>query len=173
MLYLIFLILVMVVLGTMVWAGFSAAPFVPTFKKGLKAGVRLAAIGPGEKVCDLGCGDGRWLLETAQSTSAGKIVGFEISLIPLFIAWLRILFSPARFRISLRYQSFYRANLSEFDVVFGFLIPRIMPRVEKLLLKNLKPGARFVSYVFKLPNLEPEKIIKTSPTSPSIYLYRF
>ena len=47
-----FLIIILLVFGTMVFAGFSAAPWVPSFKKDLILAISAAGIKPGETVYD-------------------------------------------------------------------------------------------------------------------------
>jgi hypothetical protein len=49
-----------------------------------------------------------------------------------------------------------------------------MPKVEKKLLAELKPGAKIVCYGFKLPTWKPAKVIDLKPKdkrSSNIYLY--
>ena len=69
------------------------------------------------------------------------------------IAVLRTIRYPSA---KIKLASFWRAPLSSADVVFVFLIPRFMARLEAKLKRELKPGARAVSYVFKLPNKKPK-----------------
>lgn len=55
-------------------------------------------------------------------------------------------------------------------------MPNVMAKLESKLQRELKPGARVVSYAFKLPNLAPEKIIETDDKNRElnkIFVYRF
>src|SRR5579863_2834137 len=54
------------------------APYVASPAKVVDRMLELASIRPGETVYDLGCGDGRILIEAAQKYKA-KAVGIEIS----------------------------------------------------------------------------------------------
>src|SRR3989344_4840690 len=173
MLYLIPLLVIIVILLTMVWAGFSAAPWLPTFGRDLKLAVELAGIQAGETVYDLGCGDGRFLFSAAKQTHAGQLIGFEISLLPFFIAWTRKLFSPNSARVKIKFKNFYKADFTKVDVVYCFLMPRVMPKLERIIAPQMKPGARLVSYSFKLSGKAPEKVFKQNEKSLPIYLYRF
>ena len=156
----------------MIWAGFSAAPWVPSWKKDIKQILELSQIKSGEVVYDLGCGDGRWLFAVAKNTAAKKVVGLEISLPLYLLTRIKILFSSYP-QIQIKYQNLYRADFKDADVVLCFLMPRAMKKLKTKLLKSLKPGARLVSYTFSLPGVNPEKISRISPKSIPIYLYRF
>ena len=54
------------------------APFVPTSRATLKKMMRLAKIKHGERVYDLGCGDGR--LVRAAAEAGATATGYEVSL---------------------------------------------------------------------------------------------
>lgn len=164
----------MAVFGTMFWAGFSGAPYLPTSKKKLKAALALAEIKAGEIVGDLGCGDGRFLFLASRETPARMVIGWEISLLPYLASMIKKLF---RFRHSrkviIHYASFYQADFSQLDVIYCFGLPRVMKKLEPKLLRELKPGSRLVSYAFSLPNLQPAKTIKLTKNSPTLFLYKF
>lgn len=53
------------------------APFVPSPMPVVKAMVELAALQPGETVCDLGCGDGRLLVACAEAMPGTHLIGYE------------------------------------------------------------------------------------------------
>ncbi len=63
---LIIYIILVIFVGTAAYAGFSAAPWLPSRKKDVNRMVKFANIQPGDNVYDLGCGDGR-LLAAAKS----------------------------------------------------------------------------------------------------------
>ena len=171
-LYFIVLILFVLIFGTMIWASLSAAPWLPSWKKDVLAVVKSIEIKSTDIVYDLGCGDGRWLFAVAKTTPAKEIVGFEISL--LFYVWCRIkiLFSSYP-HLKVKYQDLFKADLSQADVVFCFLLPRTMIKIKDKLEKEMKPNSLFVSYTFTLPGHQPEKTFKVSQKSLPIYFYRF
>lgn len=161
------------VFGTMAWAIFSAAPWVPAFKKDLLVAIRQADIKPGEIVCDLGCGDGRFLLLAARNTPARKVIGYEISFLPWLMSLVAALFSGALKRISVKFANFFTTDLSKADVVYCFLTPPAMKKLEPKLKKELKSGARLISYSFKLPNTPADKIVRKNEKSLPFFIYRF
>ena len=168
----IFFILIILIFGTMLWAGFSAAPWVPSLKKDISRVIESAQIKPGETVFDLGCGDGRWLIAIAKKTKADRIVGFEISL--LMYAWsrIKILFNNYP-QIEIKYKNLFKTDLSQADVILCFLMPRAMKKLENKFKTEMKPGSRLVSYAFSLPGYKPEKVNRISEKSLPVYVYRF
>ena len=54
----------------------SMAPYVPTPAAGVAAAMRLAALGPDDIFADLGCGDGRLVVEAARTCRLS--IGIEL-----------------------------------------------------------------------------------------------
>ncbi|MDO8582103.1 MAG: 50S ribosomal protein L11 methyltransferase [bacterium] len=134
-------------------AVFTGAPFLPTGKKYVEEMVDLAALQPNERFVDLGSGDGRLVIAAAQR--GANAVGYEINPFLVAIARFRIWYSGVGDRATIRWQSFWSADFRAADVISIFGITGIMPRLEKKLSVELRPGARVVSYIFSLPNWKP------------------
>ncbi|MBI3956911.1 MAG: class I SAM-dependent methyltransferase [Candidatus Kerfeldbacteria bacterium] len=168
---LLVLVAVVLVFGTAAWAGLRAAPWVPTRERDIRRMLDLAELKRGERLVDLGCGDGRVLTFAARDYGA-LATGYEISLLPYLVAKLRCLFHPSLQRqLDVRYRDFYRVSLSEADVVFCFLTPMAMKRLKTKFVQELKPGARVVSYAFALTELPGVVAQKPDKTQATAYLY--
>ncbi len=142
---------------------FRGAPFVPTMANTVEEMIKSAQIKPGEKLVDLGSGDGRILIAAAK---AGAIAhGYEIN--PLLVLWSRYKIKKAglKERAFVHWKNFWLVNFSEYDVVTLFGITGIMQRLESKLKTELKPGSRVISNIFKFPNWQSTK-------QGSIYIYR-
>ncbi|MFA6304792.1 MAG: class I SAM-dependent methyltransferase [Patescibacteria group bacterium] len=170
---LIFTIIFIIVIGSMIRAGFLGAPWVPTFKKTTLASITLAKIKPGEIVYDLGCGDGRWLKRAASLSQARQLIGYEISILPYWLAKLNFFISSNRSRLRVLCKNYFFEDLKDADVIYCFGLPEVMNKLEPKLEKELKPGARLVSYAFKLPHKEPAQVLRLSNHSQPIYLYQY
>ncbi|RJP35574.1 MAG: hypothetical protein C4527_00555 [Candidatus Omnitrophota bacterium] len=129
-----------------VYAFISGAPYLPTDISTLLKMLKLAQIRPGEKVCDLGCGDGR-LLRAAADLGA-QTEGFELSIFLFLLARLHG-------NGNIHYKNFWNADVSYADVIFIYQQPRAMNRIEKHIWPNLKSGCRVIVNTFPFPNLEP------------------
>jgi len=111
----------------------------------------VADVQEGELVYDLGCGDGRVVVALANNSPAELIVGYEVSLIPYIWSRLRIIFLGLSKRIDVRYGDFLNRDLSSADVIFCFLTPMAMKRLQPKFEKELKKGTRIISYSFHIP----------------------
>jgi 2-polyprenyl-3-methyl-5-hydroxy-6-metoxy-1,4-benzoquinol methylase len=125
------------------------APFVPTHQRRVARMVELSGILPGQKSADLGSGDGRIVIAMARAGATAQ--GYEIN--PFLVWWSRwkIRRSGLQDQAFIHFGSFWGKNLSEFDVVTLFGTTHIMKGLERKLKKELKPGARVISYVFAFP----------------------
>lgn len=122
----------------------------------------FADIVPGETVYDIGSGDGR-ILRAAADSRAGRLIGFEISwiLVAVSILWNRL----AGKRIDIRAQDFWKHDFSDADVIFCFLLPGAMDRIEREIWPQLKPGSRLVSRAFSM------KVEEKKSSDDGIFLY--
>lgn len=130
----------------------TGAPFVRSNKKAVDAMMRLSNIKKGAKVYDLGSGDGTLLFRAAALGATA--VGLEIN--PFLVVWSRIrtLFSHHQSHVRVKWQNFWRADLHDADIVFVYLLPWRMEKLETLLKTQCKPGTRIVSNSFIFPTLK-------------------
>lgn len=133
-----------------VYALLFGAPYVPIPKYGLDKIIEYANIKSGQKTVDLGSGDGRIMIAMAK---AGAIVyGYEIN--PLLVWWTKrkIKKEGLEGKAFVYLKSFWNEDLSSFDVVILFGVRKIMKRLEEKLDKELKPGAKIISFGFSFPD---------------------
>jgi len=169
--YIFLLILILLVFGTALYAGFRAAPWLPVFKKDIERIIKLADVQDGDLVYDLGSGDGRIVVALANNTEAELIVGYEVSIIPYLWSRLRILFLGLSKQVEIRYGDFLNRDLGPANVIFCFLTPMAMKRLQPKFAKELKPGTRVVSYSFHIPKWQP--VIKDQPDDYSMPIFKY
>jgi predicted RNA methylase len=58
--------------------GWETAPYLPTPPEIVRRMLKIARVGPGDVVYDLGCGDGRILIMAVKEFGADGAVGYEI-----------------------------------------------------------------------------------------------
>jgi len=163
-------IIIIVLLGSFAWAGLSAAPWVPCKSNDLEQLIKLANLKPTDVFVDLGAGNGKTVIAAAH---AGAIAhGYEISLIPYLIARLKILFLPKniRSRVFFHYKSLWKVDLSKFNCIYIFLMPKIFPRLIKKIKTECKIGTKIICYVWPLSDLS-EKNVFQEKNRPKIYFY--
>lgn len=146
-------------------------PFVPTSGRIVKYIISIADLKKGEKVYDLGCGDGRFLVAAQKKTSM-QAVGFENALLPYLLAKLRKFITKAEININMK--NFFRADLSKADVIYCYLGPEVMPRVGEKIKNECGKGTRVYSNSFSINTLKPEKIWTRDKKNrlPTIYYYK-
>lgn len=146
---------------------------IPAHKKGIAKALELADIKPNEKFYDLGCGDGRVLVEAVKKYNC-RGVGYELMLPYLLLAKARAKLSGKSEKIDLRLKNIFQSDIENADVVFCFLSPGLMQKMSKYLkTKKLKKEARIISYAFRINDMEPVKKISQSEENWNIYLYKF
>ncbi len=128
----------------------TGAPFVPSTGPTANMMIELAKIKKGSKVYDLGSGDGR-LLKLAANRGA-YATGFEIN--PYLVLFTKIwfYFSPYRKLVKVHWSNFWKADFHDADVVFVYLLPWKMEKLEKTLRSKLKKGSLIVSNSFVFPD---------------------
>ncbi len=136
----------------------TGAPFVPSTKNTAASMIRLAKLKKRMKVYDLGSGDGR-LLELAKQQGADSI-GYEINPFLVLLSRLR--------GHTVYWKNFWQANLSDADVVFVYLLPWRMDKLERFLMSQLKPGTLVISNSFIFPGW---KILRKDTTNHA-YVFR-
>lgn len=161
----------MVLLLSVGYASLSFAPWVPSRKRDLKKIFQLADLKPGEIFYDLGCGNGRLAIYAAKNFQA-QAIGLELALPLYFVCAIRKLFIRNK-NLHFKLKNLFKKNLSDADVIYLFGMPyKLKTKLKEKLERELKPGARVITYAFPFPDWQPEIVDKPSERNISIYLYR-
>ena len=133
----------------------------------------LAGVKKNDLIYDLGSGDGRVLIAAAKKYGA-RGVGFEIDAGLVKLARENARREGVERLVEFRQQDFLSANLSPASLVTLYLSYDGNLAVREQLNRQLKPGARVVSYTFDMGDWPP-KIAETyrdaSGDSHSLYLW--
>lgn len=165
----IILLVLLAVFATTGIAAASFAPWVPMRKKDLARALKLADLQPGEVFYDLGCGDGRVVLEAAKIDGV-KAVGVELAMPMYVICLLRKVLSKSRARF--RYGNLFHQSLADADVIYVFGMPAsLADRLKKKIEAECRPGTRIISYVFLITGWTPESHDRPTETDNSLYRY--
>jgi len=118
--------------------------------------LRLAAVSPNDTVYDLGCGDGRIVIECAKTYGA-RAVGFDYD--PRLIQQATENARNANVGSLVRFErcDLFDVSLCEATVVTLYLSPTINSHLGRKLLRELRPGSRVVSCVFEMGDWRPDK----------------
>ncbi|MDG7022967.1 MAG: class I SAM-dependent methyltransferase [Nitrososphaerota archaeon] len=109
----------------------------------------------GKAVYDLGSGFGRILFE-ASARNPRRCVGVEID--PLKCWWTRMEANRRGLQgvIEVVRANLLDVDLSEADVVLVFLTPRLMKKLKRKAVQEMKPGSVVVSYDHRFEGWAPE-----------------
>lgn len=136
------------------------APYVPTPPDIARRMLALAQVGPRDMVYDLGCGDGRIVIEAARRFGAR---GVGIDLDPARIAQAR---ANARLagvheRVRFRQADLFETDLRAATVVMLYLLFEVNLKLMPQLWRQLPVGARVVSHDFHMgAQWPPERIVR-------------
>ena len=152
----------------------SLAPFVPTPYEVVNRMLTLAEVTQDDVVYDLGCGDGRIVIEAAQRFGA-RGVGIDID--PQRIAEANANAERAGVQHLVQFieQDALTVDVSEATVVTLYLLSSSNMKLRPLLTQQLPVGARIVSHAFSMGDWEPEVLDKFEDeqgNTRSLYLWR-
>lgn len=132
------------------------APYYPTPETVVERMLRLGELKPGEKMFDLGSGDGRLVIMAADKFKA-EATGIEIDpdLYKQSSERIRTMGLEKRARIvngDILKQDFSSANL-----LTVYLLPSSNDKIRPMLEKQLKKGTRVVAHDFQFAGWKPVK----------------
>ena len=118
----------------------------------------LAGVRGDDVVYDLGCGDGRIVIEAARRFGA-RAVGVDLD--PKLVREARRNAERARVtdRVTFLEQDLFATDLAQATVVMLYLSPEVNLKLRPKLLRELRPGARIVSHEHDLGDWRPEKSV--------------
>jgi hypothetical protein len=115
----------------------------------------VADVQPGERAADLGSGDGRVVIALARKGAEAH--GYEVNPVLVAISRRKIREQGLDGHAFIHWGSFWRRDLSRFDLITVFQVGFVMLRLETKLRAELHPGARIVSHYWRFPGLVPER----------------
>lgn len=151
------------------------APYYPTPETIVDKMLRFAEVKPGDKVYDLGSGDGRIVIMAAKKFKANAVgVEFDDGLVRQSSARIAKLGLTANAHII--HGDLLLQDYSDADVLTVYLLPMSNDKVSPILEKQLKKGTRIVAHDFEFSAWKPEKIQDIDDDgegrSHRLYLYR-
>ena len=152
------------------------APYYPTPETIVEKMLQLGGLKAGEKMYDLGSGDGRIVITAARKFHA-EAVGVELDKDLCKQSTAKILKLGLDKNAHIVNGDLLKQNYASADLVTVYLLPdSINNKVQPLLDKQLKKGARIVAHDFEFRNWTSEKVENVADDgegrSHTLYLYR-
>jgi hypothetical protein len=156
-------------------AGDKLAPYYPTPESVVDKMLQLGGLKAGEKMFDLGSGDGRFIIAAARKYKADATgVELDDSLYKQSMDRIKTLGLSATARII--HGDLLKQDYSSADLLTVYLLPVGNGLVTPILEKQLKKGARIVAHDFEFSAWKPEKIQDIDDDGEGrahrLYLYR-
>jgi ubiquinone/menaquinone biosynthesis C-methylase UbiE len=151
------------------------APYYPTPETIVEKMLQLGSLKAGEKMFDLGSGDGRIVLMAAEKFHADATgVEMDKDLFKQSSEKIRKLGLQKSARII--NGDIFKQNYASADLVTVYLLPTSNDKIRPMLEKQLKKGTRVVSHDFEFKEWTPEKVENIDDDgegrSHTLYLYR-
>src|SRR5215471_6704315 len=152
------------------------APYYPTPETIVNRMLEFGGLKAGEKMYDLGSGDGRIVIMAAQKYHANA-VGVELDKDLSKQSTSKILKLGLEKNAKILNGDLLKQNYGSADLVTVYLLPdAVNNKVQPLLDTQLKKGARIVAKDFDFRNWTPEKVENIADDgegrSHTLYLYR-
>jgi len=133
------------------------AIFLPTPQEVVTAMLRMAHVGPGDVVYDLGSGDGRIPIAAVKEFGAARGVGIDLDETRNLEARAIARRAGVDKRVTFITQSLYDADLRPATVVTLYMGLAVNMKMRPKLRTELKPGSRVVSHVFDMGDWMPDQ----------------
>jgi hypothetical protein len=153
-------------------AAFKWSPYSPTGKNIIRKALKAVGLRPGETMYDLGAGDCRSLV-IAEKEFRAEAIGVEYAFPFYLLGRLNLVVSGVKMAKVLN-QDLFKTDISSADVLFLYLTSKVYNQEFKSKLeKELKKGARVISFSTPLGFWQPSKIIPLEEEDNKINLYLY
>lgn len=123
-------------------------------------------------IYELGCSKGDFLF-AVEKFEPKKIVGFELS--PLHVWYGKTKAKIKKSKVKIKYQDFFKADITDADLIYLFLVEPILIKLWKKIKNEAKPGTIVVVLSDRIPGEKYFQKIATRPNKQDgtfYYLYR-
>lgn len=144
-------------------------PYVPTPQVVVERMLSMAAVRPGDKLIDLGSGDGRLVITAAKEYGAH---GFGVDIDPRLVSRSNQAAEQAGVadRVKFLKQDLFDTDFHDADVLTLYLLPDVNLALRPKILSELRPGTRVVSHDYGMRDWRPDAEAKVPAPDKSVGL---
>src|SRR3989344_6325323 len=146
----IILTIITIILFSLAMGVFWGVIWIPTKKRDYERIAELINIKPGITLYDLGSGSGGLLFYLSKKYNI-KCVGIEVAPLLFLYSWVKSIFYK---NVKIKYGSFFRFNLSEADIIYAFLLPKMYGKLKDKIKKDAKKNAVVVLSAWPFEGIE-------------------
>ncbi len=148
---------------------FGGGPFVPTPMPAVHKVLKAAKIKKGDKVYDIGAGDGRFVHFAAKDYGANA-TGFEMDPFVFFIAKMRQWIWHWKGKIV--HGDFQKQSLKDANILVCYMMPKTLEKFQAKFDRELRKGTKVVSYGFHIGSWKPKQHIPREGKIAQIFVYQ-
>lgn len=135
------------------WFAGSDAPYLPT-KKNIIPVLKAAGCKKGKVFYELGSGDGRIVIEAAKLGVVS--FGIEQSLLRIWYSKYKAWKGNIK-NVKFLHGNIFKFDLSVADIVYIYLLPKGVDKLEAKLRKELKKNTVLITQTYHFKNIKPYK----------------
>jgi len=151
------------------WHTFSTrVPYYPSDLTVWQAVAELLPTGQ-PRVLEIGSGLGGFAIWLAKVYPQCVVSGVELAPMPWLISRFKAWRQGAR--VHFMRCDYHHLDWKDVDLVYAYLSPAAMPDVWQIAKASMRPGSLLVSYEFIVPNVPPDRIIRTAGMRKSLYAW--
>lgn len=138
-------------------------PYVSTPHVVVEKMLDIADVGPGDYVIDLGCGDGRIVIEAAQRGAYGH--GIDLDPRRIKEAERNAVKAGVHNRTMFLQADIFKSDFSRANVITMYLLTSVNLKLRSRLLETLEPGTKIVSHNFDMGDWKPDRHIRVGDSN--------
>jgi len=133
------------------------SPWHPISRRDLKRALDFCGAKAGERIVDLGSGDGRVLIAAAKNYGLMG-TGIEIDPLKVWLANLRVRWAGRQNKVKIVRANIFNYDYREADILFIYLTHQAIDQLFPKILEQLKPNAKILCYRFCIQGITPDKV---------------
>lgn len=141
----VFAVVLVLIFGFVVAFG---APFLPTLKSRMDDIFTLLDLKPGQRLLELGSGDGRILRAAAKRGI--HATGYELN--PLLVIWSKLVSWRYRRLVTVHWGNYWQTAWPQTEAIYVFLLDKYMKKLDNKIIQETNGKVKLVSYGFKVPD---------------------
>ena len=147
------------------------APTVGTYDRHYDLMKQKLKIPDWASIIDLGCGDWWVLRFFAKYYNLGLLAGIDNNLTAIW-RWKVLNYLFDHKTINLYHGDIQDIDLSKYDVIYIFLLPKHLDALKSRLQKSINPEAIVICNTFEFSDRKPYQILRSDDTNSVIRIYK-
>jgi SAM-dependent methyltransferase len=145
-------------------------PYVPTPQPVVDKMLELAQPKEGEKIYDLGCGDGRIIVTAAKKYG---VTGIGVDIDPERIKEANENAEKAGVTDKVKFieKNLFEMDFADADILGMYLLTTVNAKLKPKILAEMKPGSRVVSHAFDMGDWKPDQTVRVKESGDRVVYF--